>query len=181
MEALKEDLESVNGWLKFAEAKNAVLITASGVALWATARLLMSEDVGGYLQVYFFVLIVFLGGALVVGLLSFLPVLSYSIIVPKPKEVGNKNLLYFGYLSTLSKNELIKKFVQALEIPEKEVNDFHKMYAEQIIINSRVALAKYALFERGVNLIILAALTPIIGGILLYAAKNKRKKTDGVG
>ena len=169
MEALKEVLESVNGWLKFAEAKNAVLITASGVALWATARLLMSEDVGGYLQVYFFVLIVFL------------PVLSYSIIVPKPKEVGNKNLLYFGYLSTLSKNELIKKFVQALEIPEKEVNDFHKMYAEQIIINSRVALAKYALFERGVNLIILAALTPIIGGILLYAAKNKRKKTDGVG
>ncbi|MBU0538464.1 MAG: hypothetical protein KKF24_08580 [Gammaproteobacteria bacterium] len=181
MEALKDVLENVNGWLKFAEAKNAVLVTTSGVALWAGARLLVSDEIGCYLQAYLCFLIVFLGAALITGLLSFLPVLSYSIIVPKPYAVDNENLLYFGYLSTLSKNELVKKFLDALDAPDTEQNAFHPMYAEQIIINSRVALAKYALFERGVNLIILGALTPVVGGLLLYAAKNKRKATDGVG
>ena len=48
MDTLKDTLALVNDWLKFAEAKNAIVVTAAGVALWASVRLIVSNGTGFY-------------------------------------------------------------------------------------------------------------------------------------
>lgn len=181
MEILKETLSSVVDWLKFAEAKNAVLITMSGFAIWALARLLLTVELPWWLYCYFLSLIAFVFAALLTSLFSFLPVLNYSLVIPSPNNVKNRNLFYFGYLATLSKNDLLKEFRSATGSPETDFSEVDGMYAEQIIINSRVALAKYYLFERSVNFVIIGALTPLLGILLLIFAKNRRNGIDGIG
>ena len=181
MDALKDTLSLVNDWLKFAEAKNAVVVTATGVALWATIRLIMAEETGCQVDLYLSILVIFLLSSFITSLLSFLPVLNYRWIIPEPAEIANKNLLYFGYLSTLSNSQLIKKYREVTHTKETEVSELDDMYAEQIIINSRIALAKYEMFERAVKILLYGVLTPFIAFPLLYITKIKRGKIDDNG
>ncbi|WP_395373459.1 Pycsar system effector family protein [Marinicella sp. W31] len=177
---LKEILSSVTDWLKFAETKNAVLVTTSGVGFWSLIRLLLNQNFSFYLELYFFSFSLFFFGSFLIGLLSFLPVLNYSIIIPR-QSGRKKNILYFGYLATLSKSDLVKEYHNVSNQPGNEVSEIDSMMAEQIILNSRIALTKYKFFEYGVNSIVLGALTPIIGCVLLIVIKKRRDKIDGFG
>ncbi len=176
---LKDILSFVNDWLKFAEAKNSVLMATTGFAIWIVARLLLTVDMHFTLYMYFLVLVAFFFLAFVTAIISFLPVLSYTFINPVKNEQYSKNLLYFGYLSTLNKNDLLKQLYSMTGISETQVSDISAMYAEQIIINSRIALAKYTLFEKGVSFILLGALTPPLGIAVLYLAKKKKNEISG--
>ena len=178
MNELKSTLESVNDWLKFAEAKNAVLVAASGFALWASVRLILSSETGCYASVYFSFLSAFLLGGFVTALLSFMPVLNYRWIIPAPSKVTNGNILYFGYLATLSKKQAIEKYLEATESKETDVKEIHKMYAEQIIINSRIALVKFGMFELAIKIIFLGVLTPVIAIPVFYISRRKRESID---
>lgn len=180
MDELKDTLDSVNNWLKFAEAKNAVVVAASGFALWASIRIVLSSEANLYVNAYFGILSAFLLGGFVTALLSFMPVLDYRWIVPVPRKASNKNLLYFGYLATLSKKQVIEGYIKATKSIETDVHDIHDMYAEQIIINSRISLAKYAMFEFSIKVILFGVLTPLIAIPVLYFSKTKRESTDGI-
>ena len=129
MDELRNTFELVNDWLKFAEAKNAVVVAASGFALWASVRLILSTETGCYTSAYFAILSVFLLGGFVTALLSFMPVLNYRWIVPAPSEVVNGNLLYFGYLATLSKKQVLDEYIRATESKETNIKEIHGMYA----------------------------------------------------
>lgn len=180
MDELRNTLESVNDWLKFAEAKNAVVVATSGFALWASVRLILSSETGCYATAYFAVLSAFLLGGFVTALLSFLPVLNYRWIVPARSVVVNRNLLYFGYLATLSKKQVLEAYIRATESRETDVKEIHGMFAEQVIINSRISLAKYAMFELAIKIILFGVLTPIIAIPVLYFSRKKRENTNGV-
>lgn len=181
MERLSETLNSVNDWLKFAEAKNAVLVAASGVGIWGCFRMAVLPATNCYVDVYLAIVALFMSLGFITSLLSFLPVLEYRWIVPRFEENRGGNLLYFGHLATFSKSELLKKYREATGSKESDVNELHSMYAEQVIINSRIALAKFAFFERAVNFVLWGVLTPVLAVPLLYVAKKRRKATDGVG
>lgn len=181
MDTLKDTLALVNDWLKFAEAKNAVAVTVIGVALWPSIRVIASNGTGCYLKTYLAVLILFFSGGFIVSLLSFLPVLNYRWIVPASNSVPNKNLLYFGHLSTLSKNQLLNAYMHATQSKEADVIEIHGMYAEQIIINSRIALAKYAMFECTIKIILCGILTPLIALPILYFSKKRREEVNDIG
>jgi hypothetical protein len=181
MDTLKDTLALVNDWLKFAEAKNAVIVAAAGVALWALVRLIVLNETNCYFRIYSIVFALFFLGGFIVSLLSFLPVLNYRWIVPASNSVANKNLLYFGYLSTLSKNQLLNAYRHATQSKEANVIDIHGMYAEQIIINSRIALVKYAMFEYAIKILLCGVLTPLIAVPLLYFLKRHREKTYDIG
>lgn len=180
MDELRDTLESVNDWLKFAEAKNAVVVAASGFALWASLRLILSDETGGYVSAYFGILSVFLLGGFVTTLLSFLPILNYRWVVPTRGKLANHNLLYFGHLATLSKKQLLEAYIRATESNEAAVQELHGMYAEQVIINSRIALAKYAMFEFAIKVLLLGVLTPLIAIPVFYFSRKKRESIDGI-
>lgn len=181
METLRGTLNDVNDWLRFAEAKNGVLVAASGVAVWGCLRLAVLRETGCYVDSYLGVAVLFLALGFVTSLLSFLPVLKYRWIIPSATAGKDQNLLYFGHLATYSKRNLVESYRKATGTNEAEVTELHGMYAEQIIINSRIALAKYALFEHAVTFVLWGVLTPLVAVPLLFFAKKKRNKTDGIG
>lgn len=180
MNELRDILESVNDWLKFAEAKNAVVVAASGFGLWASLRLALSSEIQCYAATYFTSLSFFFLGGFVTVLLSFLPVLNYRWVISRPARLANSNILYFGYLATLSKKQFLEAYLKATESKEVDVKEIHGMFAEQIIINSRIALAKYAMFEFAIKLILLGVLTPLVAIPVLYFSKKKRESIDDI-
>ena len=180
MDELRDTLKSVNDWLKFAEAKNAVVVAASGFALWASLRLALSNETGCYASAYFATLSVFLLAGFLTALLSFLPVLNYRWVVPKRGKLANGNLLYFGYLAKCSKSQVLEAYMKATASKETDVKEIHGMYAEQIIINSRIALAKYAMFEFAVKVLLFGVLTPVVAIPVFYFSRKKRESVDGI-
>lgn len=180
MDELRKTLEAVNDWLKFAEAKNAILVATSGFALWSSIRLIIWNEIGFYAGIYFAILSICLVGGFVTSLLSFLPVLNYQWIVPIPGKVANKNIIYFGYLGTLSKNKLLAEYMRATESKETDVKIIHEMFAEQIIINSKITLAKYNMFERAIKIILFGILTPVIAIPVLYFSDKRRRNVNDI-
>lgn len=180
MNELRDTLESVNDWLKFAESKNAVVVAASGFGIWASLRLALSNETGCYATTYFAILAIFLLAGFVTSLLSFLPILNYRWVIAKPAKLANGNLLYFGYLATLSKQQAIEAYVKATGSKEADVKEMHEMYAEQIIINSRIALAKYEMFEFAIKALLLGVLTPVIAIPVFYLSRKKRESVDDI-
>lgn len=180
MDELRNTLESVNDWLKFAEAKNAVVVAASGFALWASLGLTLSTETGCYASTYFAILSAFLITGFVTALLSFLPILNYRWIVPTPRKLANGNLLYFGHLATLSKNQVLDAYIKATESREADIKEIHGMFAEQIIVNSRIALEKYAMFEFAIKIILIGVLTPAIAIPVFLVSRRKRESIDGI-
>ncbi|WP_284455231.1 Pycsar system effector family protein [Alloalcanivorax xenomutans] len=180
MDELRDTLESVNDWLKFAEAKNAVVVAASGFALWASLRLTLSPETECYVSTYFAILSAFLLAGFVTALLSFLPILNYRWIVPKPSKLDNGNLMYFGYLATLSKNQVLDAYIKATESREADTKEIHGMVAEQIIVNSRIAVAKFAMFEVAIKVLLAGVLTPVIAIPVLCISRKKRENIDGI-
>ena len=136
MDDLTNTLDSVNQWLKFAEAKNGAVVAATGAALWGAVRMLVSGEVCWYLIIYLLVLVAFFLAAFVVSLLSFLPKL-YSPPASEQPGANDGNLLYFGHLATLSKELLIARYQEAACVKTEDVTRVHWMYADQIIVNSR--------------------------------------------
>ena len=178
MVKLSELLDTVNDWLKFAEAKNGVLVASSGLAIWAIVRIVASETLGCWVIAYLSQLALFLTVALVLALISFLPVTRYSIIVPTTRGVAKPNLVYFGYLATLHPASLIQEYMTATGIQESDLKPIDNMYAEQIIANSRIAVAKFSMFKVGVYCAIFGVLTPFFGGVLIFIV-SRWKQVDG--
>jgi hypothetical protein len=179
MDKLEDVLESVNGWLRFAEAKNLALITISGAGIWASLRLISNSSLQEFLVWYLAQLAAFLAVALLIALISFIPLTSYSILAPTGQVSKKDNLVYFGHLAKYRKTQLITSFARAAGASEPDATDFHSMLAEQIIVNSRIALAKLRYFELGVYAFLLGFVTPIFGLLLIGIARKKRKAVDG--
>lgn len=148
---LEDILNLVNDWLKFAEAKNAILLSACGLALWSLIRLVSNNNLSQFLSVYFSVLLVFLLASMTISLLSFWPNLKTPQKLIHNKNSKNGNLLYFGYLALISKDQLLSALSKATNAKENSTIEIHTMYAEQIITNSKITLAKYKLFGYAVK------------------------------
>lgn len=181
MDAMRETLSQVNDWLRFAEAKNGVLVATSGVAIWGCLRIVMLREYSCYVDIYFSIAAVFFALGFVTSLLSFLPVLNYRWIIPAAPADCGQNLLFFGHLAAFSKTQLINSYRKATGSDDASTTELDRMYAEQIIMNSRIALAKFGLFERAVTFVLWGALTPLIAVPLLFFSKKRRERTDGIG
>lgn len=177
-EILQETLSSTNDWVQFAETKNSVLVAACGVAIWGILRLIAVREPSLLLTIYFFMAISFMGIAFLLSLISFLPNLRHRWVISYTPPQTRRNLLYFGHLASLTEKELIDLYCKAMRFNEEDVSPLHEMYAEQVIINSRIALVKYKLFEWSVKLTICGLLTPIIAVAVFVLIGKKMKKVE---
>ncbi len=180
MKEIEDIFDNTNQWLRFAEAKNAVLVTVCGVAIWAALRLILSPEISGFAQIFLAQLLFFAVAGTSIGLVSFLPITSYSFLMPLGDTAEADNLVFYGHLAKYRKSELRKKILKAAAKKESEFLPLSDMYLEQIIVNSRIALAKFKFFEFGASAMLLGILTPILGLPILLLANRRRKIVDGI-
>lgn len=145
-------------WLKFAEAKNAVLLAFSGAGITATITYLSAaSNAPNSLRVGFIVSTILLSLSSITCAISFLPKTNPEHVIwlrgnPARKlrklQDNSDNLYYFGHIQKYSSDELLDSlnrfyFENAIPLPyKKEYMDI----SSQIVANSEIASIKFKLF-----------------------------------
>ena len=177
-ERLKTIFGNVNDWLKFAEAKNGVLITLNGGAIFAFISSFKDKlTLSGvdFLSAEFLFRIFcleFLACCLIsllISLLSFLPQTKEKVFFfpPEPKRT-NDNPLYFGDIQKYTAVELLDLIK---DNHQSSYTQMEKHYASQIVINSIITDRKVKYFKLALFFTI-SSIVSIFIGILLYILFN---------
>jgi hypothetical protein len=157
-------------FLKFAETKNAALLTFASAWLLALANvlanyhgLLQSIRVAVAVSLFFFAL------AALVALYSFLPKLKLSVFHRDPSRA--KSLLYFGDIAEFEATAYSKRFRERYAgHTEQTISDeYLDDLAVQVLANSQITLRKFNIFNVGAGLVMLAlAGLTATGAIIAY-------------
>lgn len=165
---LRYILGFVDGHVRFAETKNAALLVVNTAAVAGVVQLLTTES---SLNLWFarYLALVALGNCLsgVIALLSFLPITSLSWFVKRGKLADSASVLFFGDSHKYGVRSYLVAVCRASGV-ELDMQPLHRMYAEQIINNSRIAWRKFSYFRAGVWMTISGVLTPVIAAILFF-------------
>lgn len=162
---LKDILEMVNEWLRFAEAKNGILLSLSIAAATGGHSLGEKATCAYILYVRFALVGLFLLSALIC-FASFLPKLnSLSFRWKKSQEDDVFNHLYFGSIARMSAYDYERKVAELLK-DGKPLDQVERAYTTQISTNAKIAMAKYNYFKVAA---IFSGLGIITLGILLMS------------
>jgi hypothetical protein len=158
-DALSATLSRTIDFLKFAETKNAALLTFASAWLLALINLLSSDRIAHHgprtaiaASLFLFAL------AALVALCSFLPKLKLSALHGDPER--QRSLLYFGDISEFDAATYASRFSERYAgDPEKVISDdYLKDLAVQVSANSSITLRKFILFNIGAALVMAAIL-----------------------
>lgn len=171
---MEEKLNSIfintNDWLKFAEAKNGIIITLNGAGIFGLINLIGDEPVGLIQYKLLIILLLFsMIVSLIIALLSFFPNLKISHLYSKKISV-NDNLVYYGHICKYPTEKYVIALYSNFEnrnISYAECPKYEKQLAEQIVINSRIAMKKYYLFDLSVGILVISIVFVTIGSIII--------------
>lgn len=160
---LEKQLESVNKWLSFAEAKNAAIIAFSGVML----KLAFDVYVKHNFDIWLIGAILLFTLSMLLSLISFLPSLTNKPEANESEEQidENVNLLYFGDIARFSNEHVFIECIQkkyfdkdtTLIIDTRTID-----LAKELIINSTIAVNKYQKFTWSLRCSIIGLLGVVI-------------------
>lgn len=157
---LEKSLERVNGWLQFAEAKNAALIAF----LIAILAIIFSSDLFDNIVVITILTTLYVI-ALIISIFSFYPKGNMDANITNEEYDPKDNLLYWKHIAKYSIDDYLEKFYGDFELSyQKPFKLNERLYAEEIITNARIAKRKYKMFESAV---IIVALTTIVIPVFL--------------
>jgi hypothetical protein len=153
---------NVNNWLKFAEAKNGALLAGNIAIIFGIWHYSNSASPPNVLKYYFIYVTALLTLSTLCALISFSPRTQIPFIFKVREPADHDNLLFYGDIAKYSYRVWLEKlyirYGKTLNITESIEID----YAEQIIINSQIALWKYRWFKFALSLAISSLLTPVI-------------------
>lgn len=159
-------LGQVNDWLKYAEVKNGALLTINGALILGVHQMLDWHDQRpGLLDAFTWMATAFFATSMLVGLASFYArTKTFGFDIEQATGDGATNALYYGHLADMTRSEVLTRLIDGYDpaTPNRHLDDL----ADQIIINSKIARRKFALFNCALMLTIAAAVTPV--GALLY-------------
>jgi hypothetical protein len=166
-ETLESIFNNVNEWLKFAEAKNAILIALTGASLTAAIGYLCGENppTNFYLKLYLFNFLLFSILGIALSLISFLPQTKLSWLWREGQKKENPNYFFFNDLACFSPDDLLKFLYK--ENNSSSLNVLRKNLACQIITNSKICRRKFHFFRVALWFILASIFTPLIS-ISLY-------------
>jgi len=175
LDILKDIFENVNNLLKFAEAKNGIIIALNATVIFGIFKLgVLSLDTSSILNWYLYITIFMLLTSLIIALLSFVPKLKYPYLsFEKPLETDN--LLYFGDIAKYTPTQYKKHCEKIIKLDDKDYQNNCKLtddYINQIVINSKITFIKFKQFEIAIWFTLSAILTPI-GGMILYYSQAR--------
>jgi hypothetical protein len=156
---LSSTLGRVIDFLKFAETKNAALLTFASAWTFAAFNTLNGEHppvgiVGGAFRLA----LVLFAVAAVVAVISFLPKLDLNALHRDPAQP--KNLLYFGHIAEFDTAVFCSRVKERyLAQGEQSITDeYLDDLTVQISANSKIARQKFIMFNIGAWLVLLALL-----------------------
>ena len=166
---------NVNDWLKFSEAKNAMIIAFNGASVYGITKTFDLEKVKGssVLSVYLLIVITLLTFSTICSLISFAPqvrIIKGGWYAP---DVAS-NIFFFEYLKTKTAIGILKEVSRKHD--GEEFSNIEKDLAEQIRQNSIIASRKYSYFTISVWISIAAYITvPLALIFCLYTYCGKKQ------
>jgi hypothetical protein len=164
--------QNVNEWLKFAEAKNGVLLAFSGAAITATITLLATaQNIPNSLNFGLLLTTILLCICALICSLSFLPKTNLEDLLWLRDRQNKKshsqdpikdNFWYFGHLQKYKPDELLEAlnepyFKGSVDITKVEYKEY-KDIAAQITINAEIAFLKFEVFTYAIKVLITSIL-----------------------
>jgi hypothetical protein len=165
VDTLKDIFDNVNNWLKFAEVKNATLIAGNGVMIFGVMKILNDLNLNQYAIYYIYFSMILLFISLVISLISFMSKLKIPDFLLHSESTKSDNLLFFGDIVKYREQTYLKKIHELLASETTSELDF--MYVQQIIVNSKIAINKFKLFNVALNFTIAGIVSPI-GYLILH-------------
>jgi len=169
--------QNVNEWLKFAEAKNGVLLAFSGAAITATITLLATaQNIPNSLNFGLLLTTIFLCICALICSLSFLPKTNLEDLLWLRDRQNKKshsqdpikdNFWYFGHLQKYKPDELLEGLnkpyfnskLDIAKLADKKEYKEYKDIAAQITINAEIAFLKFEVFKYAIKVLIASILT----------------------
>ncbi|EJL6463916.1 hypothetical protein NMR75_003846 [Vibrio cholerae] len=163
-------MSKINDWIKYAEAKNAANIAFCSASIFGVSRLaLAQEELPMSIAYYSIMVVVLLMLSIVMSFMSFIPRLKSPWVFIGERS-DSDNLLYFGDACKYSGVSYLKKLYEGKD-GTSENYSIELMYANQIVVNSKVAYMKFKSFDVAVMFTISSVVTPI-GACLLYCLRD---------
>jgi len=174
-EQLKFIFTNINDWLKFAEAKNGILIAFNGATIFGLLQSWesLNETVIPLVQYWFIPLLII---SSIVSFSSFIPFLDIVEVLTTTKKTKKKgssddekidintiNVYYYGNIKDISPDDYLKTIyiLNKMELTP-QVNKMELDLVKQIIVNSRIAWKKYTAFKWAGVLTLGGVIIPII-------------------
>jgi len=164
---LKFILTQVNDWLKFAEIKNSGLFAVNGAGVIGLLVLLQTMTDYSWLKSVVYYVVIMLVFSLATCLLSFFPRTKLPWLNQKKKPSENDNPIFFAHISYYSPHDYLRLLQAAVNKNDYNATQFDISLAEQIIINSQIAVRKYRFFNIALFFTLSAILTPFIALLLI--------------
>lgn len=159
---LESILERVNGWLKFAESKNAAILTLALGVSGIVCTFLVNDDVAGELKIILGYSLFPLAVSALLAIASFFPILCIfsKLNIWNDQIEDNDNLLFFGDIAKYRVEtyviEVNKKY--GLDVCNCADDKYAHDLATQCVINSKIALAKFCFFKYSIYSFFVAVL-----------------------
>lgn len=143
--ALWNIFNNINCWLKYAERKNAYILTILAL------QLTIMKFISCTMNIWLLISLVLIGLSFILCIFSFFPktVISswmYWLAKNAHKPNANDNLLFYGHIVKYSIGEYINKIECYFNV-KLETNKYLKDICGQIVINAGITDAKYKFFK----------------------------------
>lgn len=151
MDFLKNLLDRVDGWLKFAEAKNGFLFTFILASIAIGFRLASQYELNSYgFFLYKSSLVIWIFG-LIFLLAAYVPKVNDCLLKIYKSKVGSYSsdsvdLVFFKDIAGMNKDSYIKAMEDELLDKGTNFTKLENSFVSQIHINSRIALDKFWVF-----------------------------------
>ncbi len=161
---LKDVFDNVNSWLTFAETKNAGLAAFNGVVVSALIGVLDgTRPCSIAVHTAFLLLgILLFGLGLVASLWAFWPQQKVPQSLRNPDKRSGMHVVFYGDIAAYSTPDRYLEAFTSSQKQDKGPSGLQRDYAEQIIVNSRIAIRKYRCFRIGLRLTLAAILAVAI-------------------
>jgi hypothetical protein len=161
-ERLRNILSSVSEHLKFAETKNATLFAANAATIFGCLQILAGLKDKEWISRYFIVLVAFSTFSALIILISFLPQTKIPWLFRGRPVRSKDSLLFFGDIQRYDPRSYLLALYESCEIVDPKPARIELMYAEQIIVNAKIASRKYTYFRYAIWITLAGILTPLL-------------------
>ena len=162
-ERLRYILTTVNEWLKFAEAKNGGLLVAD-IAVLFGAFSLLNESTGQVLPIHLAIVLAICSATS--SLVSFSPQLRVLSSKSKRRTGKKASLIFYGHIAEYEPQSYIEALHAESGTEPTAIAPIEVDYAQQIIMNSRIAMRKHLCFRVGLWLAVSALLLLLVATLM---------------
>jgi hypothetical protein len=161
---LQQNLERAIYFLRFAEAKNAALLTLASALAIALANILLAPALPDAIKVGLWFVLILVMTAGVIALSAFMPRLNLlSFLGGHPAGPHSKNLLYFGDIASLTIKEFRGMLEERYGVPCSGIKpEYIDDLIVQLLVNSQITDRKMRVFRAGCGMMAMAGAGAIV-------------------